>query len=1440
MNMAIDPRILKIGGDRQVNLNVTPGTVQEPGRTIGGRFQVGAPQQAVGPSGEEALYQSLSYIAGGIVDSAENITQLAAFNNDVLWNNWYDDQWEGPNSKRRTILSDPEVSREDKRKKLVELLDSAPSNGGNKNRKAQLYGNWLDEDPDSTSLFQGDYSKFQQETLEWSPEDRLREFNSRFNYELQSGMPQAMSLYLGYQKDLQNQTQEIAVTQGQLSLQRTAGFMSDVFAAVLADEQGEPTLLQTLREEAAASGSTPQLEQVIGQVSVIRENGGQYEVIESILKDTLGISTNSDRYSPYDHLMSDKIASVAYSLSRELGTKQAESNAKFEKLNKETNRRQFSYAPLSKDTTKAAAEAAALVGTANIFDTRDTNEALVALTEGIITTTDSLNMNQVEAIEYTTDLIIKTWEAGTPAQRQTLIAMGFVKLDEGTSEYTVKTAVTQPSFAGFNRESIKETTSNVLKSNRRFLGVVERQIEAAVAPFINTDVSGPASAAQFPTLLDSVGKQIPTTSTTREQKYIEILVKTHTSHKLLGDNGRNIWTMGLGFPAAEYDLYVSANQGDKSPEAQAILRKYGSLESKEQENAGISEFVSKQDNVSIAINQAINKSLDQIGSIKTEAGKTNGIFSPADMKRLTTVGLSAQELQQSANNTAQDNPHVYSLYQKVNEATSSFTYSNRVGDRVFSFDFPVSANGIPLNNPQITSAINQAQAEIDELKKTNPALAASRATIAAEEIRTLATRTVALTSLLQHPGYVGDKPEDLANQQAALTKTVEAAVKTEEAYRLFFEQSDLDTDVFYGASPANTNVATVQIVDDSGTLQQDNYARAVFMVNRGFFNMDELRPRLSKAFAEFSAKGGNLTIMGKKEQMFLFAVADGIASKAVFESKDNPELLQTFVDSNIQTLVVGSDIKRYGPALRALVQLKLADNPDFNKTNGLRFTVKNPEDTFKRLTDDKKTELASLATDRKTRLVELQKRLLSAAARLSRDETRKPVDLSKTSSWTTSNDTNYLSTNELVFPFTVGTPRENSENLAARNNGELVLKGWTESGWQITGNTTEEKQKTVIQTLASSVGIPIASDKDGNLVVGITTYDDSNRLENIKLTNENFGFITEMLTSSIRANPNFGTFLSDYRDAFPEDRSLTSVMSLWNDVSNTFYSRSETVIPNFISYEKGTWWTLNMGSDPEQALTGGVIKVPPVHNNYIGPLQMIPGSFFPTTQAREKERLEEDIPFSLFDRESDLPSVVGKESTYGTLWLFGERRRVEEGQIKEDLTKLATAYYGEDLDSVALANIEDASVRLAEEAKTNRRSRTNAALLYALNDIVDVSGIVQDRGGILPPSLFEDGSGLFSNAPARSTNVFTIDFNKNAAVRQMTPDSSGNFSVPAFYGVPFDPSLFPIDTNFNNNIPGVTQITTMQSQFDFIRKYFVGSEGELDFGHPWLRLKKSK
>lgn len=1437
--MAIDPRILKIGGDRQVNLNVTPGTVQEQGRTIGGRFQVGAPQQAVGPSGEESLYQSLSYIAGGIVDSAQNISELASLNNDILWNKWYNDQWQGPNSKRRSILEDSEVSREDKRKKLVELLDAAPTNGNNKNRKAQLYGDWLDQDPDATSLFQEDYAKFQQETLSWSPEDRLRGYNNRFTYELQAGMPQAMSYYLGYQKDLQNHTQEVAVTQGTLSLERTAGFMQDVFDAVLANDQGDSVLLDTLRQEATSSGSLPQLEQVIGQVDLIRQNGGNYEAIESVLRDTLGIEANSDRYSPYNHLMQDKIAQVAYRLSRNMGAAQAKSNAEFEQANKDANRRAFAVSPLPTNTQEAAAEVSGLFSTVNIRNPSDMNLVLSSLVDGIVTTVDNRNMGQAEAIDYTTDLLVKTWETATPAQRQALVAAGLVRVPKDSTGNSTLDIFQTPSYAENNRESIKQIASVTLNSNRRFTGVVERQINAAVAPYLNTAITGPQSARQLFSLLSATAKELGLTSETTEQNLIQVLVATHTGNVLLGESGRNIWNWGLNFPPEDYDLYVAANQGNQSPEAKALLKKYGSLATKDQENAGIAKAVSEDNQVTLSLNKALNRTLQEIGSIKIEEGKQSGVFTPAQLKEAASVPTNTQDGWNFAKEMFKDNPAVYDLALKANEASNGLTYNTMVGNERFSFAVPVASNGITINNllkTQLLEAAKQAQQEINELRKTNPVLAAARTTIAEEELKKLATRTIALTSMSNHPGIVGNKPDEIASQQAAATKVTEAAIATENAFNLYYKNSDLDTSTFYGPVLADSNLSTITIVDDSDTLNQGNYARAVFMVRHGMFTKEDIKPKMDKAFADFSAKGGNIEQMDKSNLMFLFALADGIASKAVARSVADPTTLQSNIDSEILMMSQGSDIKSFVPALRSLVALKLATNKEFIKGDN-RFTVNNPDNTISGLTDNTRKALGSEFTERSKRIAKLAKRHLEQAAALATDavQTKNPLSISKSSSWASSGERDFNTNDQLVFPFSVVTTRDNSENIANRNNGEMVLKAWTDSGWAIAGNTSEQKQKTIVRTLASTVGIPFKEDGD-SFIVGITTFDDNNKPINIKLTDETFGFIVETLTSSLRANPNFSNFLQNYREAFPDDTNLTSVMSYWNDESSTFFLGGPTILPDFVSYEVGQGF-LNLMTDPEQSLTGNVLKIPAKHREYVNALTAAPSSYFPTG-VREQETVEEDIPWSLRDREEYLPGISGRESTYASIWLFGERSRISEAEIKEDLTTLAKAYYGEDLDPYTIGNIEDTATRLAEDSKLNRRSRTNAALLFELNDIVSTSGTVQGKGGILPPDLLDVGNGIFSNAPGRKPKVFSIDFAGDATVRQMVSDDSGSYSIPLSYGVPFDPKLYPLQTN--ETITGTTQLTNLNTQLDFIREFFVGEEGSMNFGHPWLQYTSSK
>jgi len=1430
--MAIDPRILKIGGDRQVNLNVTPGTVQEQGRTIGGRFQVGAPQQSVGPSGEESLYQSLSYIAGGVVDSAQNISQLAALNNDILWNKWYDDQWQGPNSKRRSILEDPEVSREDKRKKLVELLDAAPTNGNNKNRKAQLYGDWLDQDPDATSLFQEDYAKFQEETLSWSPEDRLRVYLERFNYELQAGMPQAMSYYLGYQKDLQNHTQEVAVTQGKLSLERTAGFMQDVFEAVLANDQGDPVLLDTLRQEATSSGSLPQLEQVIGQVDLIRQNGGNYEAIESVLRDTLGIEANSDRYSPYNHLMQDIVAQAAYRLSRSMGAAQAESNAKFEQANKDTNRRVFSVTPLPTQTQAAAAEVLGLLSTVNIRNPADMNSALSSLMDGIIETINNSNMGQVEAVDYTTNLLVKTWETATPAQRQTMVAAGLVRVPKDSTGASTLLIFQTPSYAESNRESIKQIASSTLNSNSRFTGVVERQINAAVAPYINTAITGLQSAGQLPILLKATASNLGLTSETYEQNLIQVLVATNTSNVLLGEGGRNVWNWGLGFPPNEYDLYVAANQGDQSPEAKALLKKYGSLATKDQENEGIAKAFSEDNKVILSLNRALNRTLQEIGSIKIEEGKQSGVFTPAQLKEAASVSTDTQSGWNFAKDAFKNNPAVYDLALKANEASNGLTYNTMVGNERFSFAVPVASNGITINNLQLLVAARLAQQEINELKKTNPTMAAARATIAEEELKKLATRTIVLTSISNHPAIVGDKPDEIASQRAAATRVAEAALATESAFTLLYKDSDLDTSTFYGPVLADSNLSTITIVDDSGTLDQGNYARAVFMVRHGMFTKEDIKSRMDKAFADLSARSGNIEQMDKGNLMFLFAIADGIASKAVAKSVKDPTTLQSSIDAQILMMSQGSDIKSFVPSLRSLVALKLATNQEFIKGDN-RFTVNNPDNTISGLTDTTRKALGSEFTERSSRMAELAKRKLKAAANLATDavQTKNPLQIFRSSSWSNSGEGDFNTNNQLVFPFSVLTTRNNSENIANRNNGEMVLKAWTDSGWQIAGNTSEQKQRTIVRTLASTVGIPFKEDGD-SFVVGITIFDDNNRPINIKLTDETFGFIVETLTTPLRANPNFSNFLQNYREAFPDDTDLTSVMSYWNDESSTFFLGGPTILPDFFSYEVGQFWTGNWMTDPEQALTGNVLRIPAKHNNYVNALTAAPGSYFPNG-VRNQETVEEDIPGSLFDREEYLPGISGRESTYATLWLFGERSRISEAEIKEDLTTLAKTYYGEDLNPYTIGTIEDAATRLAEDSKLNRRARTNAALLFELEDIVYTSGRVQGKGGILPPDLLDVGNGIFSNAPGRKPKVFSIDFAGDATVRQMVSDDSGSYSIPLSYGVPFDPKLYPLQTN--ETITGTTQLTNLNTQLDFIREFFVGEEGSTNFGHPWLQ-----
>lgn len=1447
--MAIDPNILKIGGNRGLNLNVTPGSVAEPGRTIGGRFQVGAPQTAVGPSGDEALYANLSAIAGGIVDSAQNIAQLAEFNNNVNWQDWYADSWEGDKSKRRAILDNKELSSEEKRNQLIKLLDEAPSNGANKTRKAQLYGDWLDQDPDSTAIFQSAYTTFQQETLTLAPEDRLRQFEYTFGYELAYGNEQAVAARLGYERDVLNFNNENAITQGKLALERNSGYVNDVLDAMLSEELGDNIPMQELRRQAEAEGSLPQFEQTLGQAQLIRENRASADVIQSVLLSNLNINSSSEIFSPFDQTMSNLITAKSTQLSREYGLKMAKATAVQEETNKAYTRMSFSQTPLNVDPSKNGAEIAALLATINPLDGKDRNEATAALISSLVTTTEANRFNYNQAITFSTDLFIKAWETATPSQRRILSQMGFVPTPPAISPEDLKKIYDQPSFASTNRDKIELAVTGVLSSNDRFAKGVSEQLTAAIAPFETLQIEGPQSAYGLAVALDATVKQLGMSGNSPAFLRLEALRSSNTSNRLRGENGLQIWTLGLGLPPEDYELFIAANTDGvaRTPEINAVIAKYGKLPSLTEEMKAISDSVSKGDKLTQSLNKKINETIDSVvkAVAKTGGPTVTGVFEKNHFRDLTTAANNFPERSGVVDKLVHDNPALGSIAQKTVEAASKFTYGKTIGNNQYSFEIPQAANGIPLPK-QLTERLKEIsdlrQKELDALLKESPIAYKAKLNDIRAELNTLAVQEMVLMEASNNPSIVGNKPEELASQQAALRQVVETTLRTQDEYAALFRSSNISPkEPFLSPIMGDNDVATIQLVDGAGNTNTENYSRLVYRVTNGTSDSNsKFLPTLQKAFTALGSNNGNAQLTmetSKQEMMYLFAVADGIAAKATIESKGDPYVMLQRVQTRINQLLVGSDLSSYRPTLRKLVELKLADNPEFGKTNGVRFIPSDPNDTFARLTGTAKKTLTDKMTAEQSRLDRVSKYLFKSLMLHTEDNIRgKGMDLTKlpqSTSWGGSGTQDFITNAGLLAPFNVRTLINDEASISIRDDGNAVLGYWEQSGWKIPGNSETEKQTSIVVALANASGMPVNVDKDGIVSLYMTTYDDSRNLSLVELTNDNFGFIVETLTGSLSTNRDFTNFLEAHRTVEPNSTNLVEVLSTWQDYDSFFgSSRGNIVIPNYRSYEVGSWKTLNWGTDPAMVAESGNIIIPAEHEKYRMPMlavpdsiQAVPGSF------TESNTIEEDRKNNpLFDDERYIPGMRGKESTYATIWLFGERpkNRLSEDAFKEDLTKIITsALSGQKLNPSTIAKINDSASRLA--GGSDARSKTNAMVLMAANDILG-SGFK-----ILPDDLFAVGNGIFSDAASnRDTSTFKINFGKDAKVTQLVSTEDGT-PFPVNYRIPFDPSMFPVE--LTGSFASQIQLSNMQRQLDFIRENFIHDRGHPNYGHPWIHFK---
>jgi hypothetical protein len=309
--------------------------------------------------------------------------------------------------------------------------------------------------------------------------------------------------------------------------------------------------------------------------------------------------------------------------------------------------------------------------------------------------------------------------------------------------------------------------------------------------------------------------------------------------------------------------------------------------------------------------------------------------------------------------------------------------------------------------------------------------------------------------------------------------------------------------------------------------------------------------------------------------------------------------------------------------------------------------------------------------------------------------------------------------------------------------------------------------------------------------------------------------------------------LEAHRAAEPNRTNLVDVLATWQDIDAYLGSSSgTTVIPNYSSYEVGSWKTLNWGTDPAMAAEPGSIILRSEHQAYRLPLlavpdsiQAVPGSF------TEANTIEEDRKGNVFfDDERYIPGMRGKESTYATIWLFGERNqsRLTEEAFKEDLTKIISSRLdGKELYPATVFKIKEAAKKLSQG--TDARSKTNAMVLVAANDILG------KEWKILPDDLFSVGNGIFSDvASNRDTSTFSINFDKDAKVTQLVSTEDGT-PFPVSYRIAFDPSMFP--AQLTGSFASRIQLDNMQRQLDFIRANFIHERGHPNYGHPWIHFK---
>lgn len=1138
--MPTDPSLLRIGNRSGLQLETTPGTTSTPGQTVGGEFQIGSPSQQVGKSSQEALYGTLSEIAGNVIQGVSTAAKINRFIEDENWENFLKNEWEGPNSLRRQVLDplnpyiDPAtgqpLSDEQTYNTVRDILDKAPSRGVNSQRRSQLFGRWLEEDPDRREMFKRLSLKFNSETEKLNPNDKLSQFNRRFKYFIDAQVPETLQEQTSLTKNQLDYNTNLALAAAKINLGQYLGNFNLVLKARQQEKLGNSSFMIQVKKQLG------NIDDLLVQVDRYMET----PTLET-LRETLDAAngdespkTQGDVYDVYDAGLSQ----IEDELAQTFQSRFDEQNLEFRATYEDRLFTSSAYSLLVSGFTDIMDRA---ITPENLAETGLKINGLIAAGSGNGTLEQASKINstivgtfieqgrrsrldQTALIDYAVNSWKEAWSNMTPAHRRYVLQnnlLGSVinpSLSIEEQEKEIDALSKTNNLPDNLIPTVKESILYKFEQTKEYGQFVGYQLEGVEGKL----PAGPYllnNSIQINDALLEIRRQNGEGTTTFSSG-LQSLFEIGLGQELYMEpsNGRLLWTYGLGLPVDEYPLWLEAIRNPNKPELQDIVKKYNVKQidriSDQQKWINTEPSLLKR-----AQNQFMRTQLDkfyrELGSqFKNSDGKQReGIFTPAQRNTLSQTG-NVKESQRSAIEIINSNLQVRAVTEQLVTISESIEFGNTVtlDGKTYTFSFPIpvsfknGSTSTPLPPEILKSLITTAEAEEKRLTEQKSSVASTILTSSSRSrdilFRAAVTKALFYTEhVSKNPTlYGGTNEENFEQQMLSLDNFVTSIINTDTAFKEFFSptsnsQSTLDigTTPFISPNGDDNDLAKLDLtLNSNGQLEQDgraNYARLVFRVATDKYELPEIRDRFKTALSIMSEVKDGQELAGRLQDnpehfFFIHGVVSGIIEKASRRVLNN-QLATTSLDSAIQAeisaLVDNTESSKYAPFLRAFALYLLKDNE--STVGGVlpgNFRTKDPNESLRLVNGIAQGTAEFAKKEEATRLKGLQMWLnvaLTAAVPSREQETaRGPAGPGFQGTMDTQ-FSNPIYRIRTLFQarspsissmiFTDTVPTEKE----SREDGiNIILSAYEQAGIKIRGNTPAEKFENLLINLARMNG----------------------------------------------------------------------------------------------------------------------------------------------------------------------------------------------------------------------------------------------------------------------------------------------------------------------------------------------------------------------------------